>query len=290
MRVLVFGAGGMLGQAVLAEFEKAHDAFGFRWPAVDGIDICDPGAVGEVMLGFAPDLVVNCAAYTDVDGAESHREEAWRVNAWGPWNVGSQIVRNGLENRVAVLHVSTDFVFDGTKGEPYTEYDAPNPVNVYLESNLSGVQALARTGVRHWIVRTQWLYGPNGRHFPGTILRLADQNKPLRVVDDQFGCPTSSVDLAAAMRRIVEECPFGVYHVNNDGETNWHEVARAVLELTGRDPDLVTAIPTDEYPTPATRPARSTLDRMSLRIQGQDRARPWRDALEEYLNTLSTNN
>jgi dTDP-4-dehydrorhamnose reductase len=277
--VLLIGASGMLGRAMAAELRKRGR--GFDAPPRAELDLSDPAKLERGMrVRPLPSLIINCAAWTDVDGAEAHPEEAYRLNAQGAWNV-SEACRGWS---IPLCHISTDFVFDGTKGAPYDEFDVPNPLSVYGRSKWAGEQAVRWTGASVWIVRTQWLYGLHGRNFAYTMLRLASERDCINVVDDQVGAPTYTADLAAVLYTIVTECPCGVYHANNAGEATWYDFARAVLEKAGRDPGIVRPIPTEEYPTPAARPKDSRLDRLSLRMQGKDTARPWQEALDDFIN------
>lgn len=284
MRVLIVGAAGMLGRDATAVFGAAHEVIAAdRAEGYPPIDITDPESVRAALRSAAPDAVLNCAAFTDVEGATRDPDAAHRVNAWGTW----LLARGCAERGVPLCHLSTDFVFDGTKDTPYTEFDAPNPINAYGASKYAGEQALPWARGPQWLVRTQWLYGAHGRCFPETMLRLARERDAIEVVDDQVGCPTWTVDLARMLLAIMEGCPPGVYHVNNAGPCSWYEFARAVLEEAGEDPGKIRPIPSSAYPSPTRRPAHAPLRRYSLELQGKDTARPWRDALRDYLASRS---
>ena len=248
------------------------------------IDITDRHVTTAAIRQAAPELVINCAAYTDVDGAEREPDQAYRINAWGTWNLAAACEAQALP----LMHVSTDFVFDGEKNSPYTEFDRPHPINEYGSSKLAGEHALQWTMRRFWLVRTQWLFGVGGKCFPRTMLNLAAQRDTINVISDQLGSPAYSVDVAAAMKTIAEDCPFGVYHVNNAGECSWSEFAKAIVERGGHNPDMIQPIPSAQYDSPTRRPRRSTLRRLSLEMQGKDNARPWQDALDEYMRAMNS--
>jgi dTDP-4-dehydrorhamnose reductase len=270
----------MLGRDIVAAFGRAGSALSAGRSGGDvTADITDPSSVRDALDAAQPDVAVNSAAWVDVDGAERCPDETWRVNAWGAWNVADACARRGIP----LLHISTDYVFDGTKGAPYTEFDETNPVNVYGASKLAGEHAIARSGASVWIVRTQWLYGAEGNNFPNAILRMLNEGAPIRAVDDQFGTPTYTRDVAEMLRDIVGAAPYGLYHVNNAGGCSRYEFTRAILEAVGRDPALVTPISSAEMARPARRPAGTVLRRLSLEMQRRDHARPWQAALADYL-------
>jgi dTDP-4-dehydrorhamnose reductase len=284
---LVVGAGGMLGSQVLRRRPP-----GIRVIALDraALDIADPAAVDAAVEAASPRVVINCAGFTDVDGCESRREHAFRVNGAGPAHLARAAARRGA----ALLHVSTDYVFDGESDAPYREDDPTAPVNVYGASKLAGERAVLAEGPpERWIVRTSWLYGAGGRHFPGTIARLARERTELTVVDDQRGAPTWTGDLAAALWRIVgaagtAPCAPGTWHVSGQGECSWYDLAVAVVaELRARGATLaverIRPVTTADFPRPARRPRRSRLSTEKFeRAAGPLRA--WRDALSAYFD------
>jgi dTDP-4-dehydrorhamnose reductase len=285
VRTIVFGGNGMLGRDIVAAFRHAGTALSAGRSGGDlTADITDVASVRDALDSAQPDVVVNSAAWVDVDGAERHPDETWRANAWGAWNVADACARRGIP----LCHISTDYVFDGTKGAPYTEFDPTNPVNVYGASKLGGEHAIARSGASAWIVRTQWLYGTHGNSFPGAIVRMLKEGTPIRAVDDQFGAPTYTPDVAEMLRDIVGGAPFGLYHANNAGGCSRYEFTRAILEGMGRDPALVTPIPSTGMARPARRPANTVMRRLSLEMQGRDHARPWQAALQDYLEKRRT--
>jgi dTDP-4-dehydrorhamnose reductase len=278
VKVIVTGAAGMLGCAVLAELERAgHDAVGVD--RNDG-DIGRPGALDHAVRAFAPDWVFHLAAYTRVDDCESHADEAYRVNALGSRNVAVSAARGGA----SLLAVSTDYVFDGLGRRPYREYDEARPRSVYGASKWAGEQAVRELHPRHAIVRTAWLYGAGGVHFVDTILRRARAGEPLRVVDDQRGSPTWTGDLAPALVRLAAGDHFGTFHVTNSGECTWHELASEAVARAGLAVEVARAT-TAEIARPAPRPAYSVLStRMYEEVTGA-RMPAWQDALRRYLES-----
>ncbi len=289
MRILITGAAGMLGtdaRRLLAA--RGHEVIATDiGPAAEGevhpLDITDFGGVRAFFAQARPDLVFHGAAYTHVDNCERDPDLAHRVNALGTWAVASAAEEVGA----ALVAISTDFVFDGTKKTPYTEFDAPAPLGHYGASKLAG-ENLARAACRRtYVVRTSWLYGVHGKNFPYSILKLAQANPSLPVVADQWGTPTYAVDLVEAIADIIETPLYGVYHVTNAGETNWHGFAEAILAKNGLNHVSVVPITSDEYAarfgSPTRRPAYSVLRRYALELQGRDTLRPWEDALDAFL-------
>lgn len=246
------------------------------------LDITDPPAVRAMLTSVRPDLVLHGAALTNVDGCERDPDLAFKINALGTWAVASAAEEVGA----ALVAISTDFVFDGTKGEPYTEFDAPNPISHYGASKLAGENLARQTCRRTYVVRTSWLYGVHGKNFPFTVLNLAKTKPELPIVGDQVGTPTYTVDLVNTIREIVKTNLYGVYHVSNAGETSWAGFAQAVLHKAGLSVP-VRPITSDEYAamfgSPTRRPARSTMRHYALELQGKDALRPWPDALDDFL-------
>ena len=268
MRVLVTGANGMLGQRVVRDAEaRGHEVRGTDLPE---LDLADPGAVGAFLRDAAPDVVVNCAAYTDVDAAETDEERATRVNGEAAGNLA----------RAAgyVVHVSTDYVFPGDATEPYTESSAPSPRTAYGRSKLAGERAVQAAGAQHAIVRTAWLYGAGGNNFVDTILRLGAERDELKVVDDQIGSPTWTGHLAPALLDVAERRDAGVLHATGDGQCSWFDLAREALDTAGVDTRVVPCT-TAEFPRPAPRPAFSV-----LRSERGVTLPPWRDGLTGHLS------
>ena len=276
MRLLVPGGGGMVARMLGAIApSRGHEAVlvpKAQW------DIADPAAAEAALKLHRPDAVVNCAGFTNVDLCETRRDEAFRANAEGP----GVLARASASAGIPFLHLSTDYVFDGAGKSPYPVNAPTGPASVYGQSKLAGEEAVAEA-VGHWVVlRTAWVYGPWGRHFPGTILRLAREQGRLKVVDDQVGSPTYTVDLAEAILGLLEVRARGVVHFTNAGECTWHGFAKEILRLSGLSVP-VEAVPSTAYPRPARRPAYSvlSLDRYTS-LTGR-RSRPWEEALAEFL-------
>jgi dTDP-4-dehydrorhamnose reductase len=270
--VLVIGANGMLG----------HDLMNILTGDVRGVDIADiditsVDSVRRVLLTLKPGVIINVAAYTDVDACESNQEVAMKVNGDGVANLSAVSAEIGAK----LVQISTDYVFDGGKGSPYLEEDPPNPLSAYGRSKLAG-EANARLVTDHLIVRTQWLYGVNGKNFVETMLRIARDRDEVSVVDDQVGSPTWTVDLCLAIRALLEKGCRGTYHAANSGFCSWNEFAGAIFAEAGLNID-VKRLSTMELGRPATRPLYSTLDCGKLSRDSGFRLQPWRDALRNYL-------
>lgn len=271
MRILILGGNGMLGRALAREFA---DEEVIAWDKSQ-LDITDERAVAEHLPMLEPDVVVNAAGYTNVEKAEDEPEEADAVNGHA---VGNLAVAAADAN-IPLLHVSTDYVFDGKQEGGYAEDDEPrNPLCAYGRSKLLGETLLKDTGKDFWLVRTAWLFGPQGRHFVDAILRSAAVKPLVRVVADQHGNPTSAQDLARAIRELIaDRPPFGIYHLVNSGTATWADLAEATLALTGNGA-RVERIPSSAYPVKATRPTWSV-----LRNTKRPPLRPWKEALADYL-------
>jgi dTDP-4-dehydrorhamnose reductase len=269
MRLLVTGAAGMLGRDVVAAAQSAgHDVVAL---ARRDLDIADAAAVRAAIDDARPDAVVNCAAWTDVDGAEEHEADATRINGEGAGNIAAAAP--------FMVHVSSDYVFDGSATAPYVEDDPTGPASAYGRSKLAGEQAVAAAG-DHAIVRSAWLFGP-GRNFVATMLKLAEDRDEVDVVADQIGCPTYTGHLAPALVEIAEGRLAGIFHVAGGGQCSWHELAQAAFEEAGVD-CFANPVTTAEFPRPAPRPAWSVL--RSTRPDAP--VLPyWRHGLTSYLNS-----
>lgn len=242
------------------------------------LDICNLSAVIDATRAVKPQAIINCAAYTKVDACETESELAYAVNGRAPAN----LVTAAAEMSADLLHISTDYVFDGTKNTPYVEDDIVNPLSVYGKSKLEGEKNV-REYDRHYIVRTQWLYGHSGPNFVKTMLRLASERPEVRVVSDQFGSPTTTHDLAMAIAELITASAYGTYHITNAGHTSWYEFARDIFELTKITTPLF-PIKTEEYPVLAKRPAFSPLDNRNWLALGKQPLRRYKEALRAYLN------
>jgi dTDP-4-dehydrorhamnose reductase len=273
MRLLVTGAGGMLGRDVLAAAAAAgHDAV----PATRAeLDVTDADATQAHVAAGRFDAIVNCAAYTDVDGTESDEAAALAVNGIAAGHLARAATAVGAH----LVHVSTDYVFDGTKTTPYVESDPVGPRSAYGRTKLAGEDAIAGVSPEHAVVRTAWLYGAGGPNFVATMLRLADDRDEVSVVTDQLGCPTWTGHLAPVLVQIAERRQAGVQHAAGDGAVSWNGFAQAIFAEAGRDCRVLPTT-TDHFPRPAPRPAFSVL--------GSERADhialpPWRDGLRAHL-------
>lgn len=270
--ILVVGANGMLGHDLI-------DLLGARGHGIDieDIDITDLASVLTVIGELKPEVVINCAAYTDVDGCESNTEKAMAVNGEGVGYLAMACRDLGS----LLVQVSTDYVFDGGKGTPYLEDDAPCPLSVYGESKLAG-EMNAAFAKEYLIVRTQWLYGLHGKNFVETMLRLGAEKDELTVVDDQIGSPTWTVDLARAIIALVDNGCRGVYHAANSEFCSWNGFAKAIFAESGLNV-TVSPMTTDELNRPARRPLYSTLECGKLIRDTGFQPQTWRTALREYL-------
>lgn len=276
MKVLVTGAAGMLGRDIVAEFQRrGHDVIPLDRAR---LDIADLRAVREAIGSLKPDLVVNSAAYTDVDRAESEPDVAMAVNGLGPRNLALACEAQGA----ALMHISTDYVFDGEKAGPYEIWDLPNPINVYGKTKLWGENYVRSLIHRYYIVRTSWLFGAGGRNFISTILHKMRLGHAIRVVSDQVGCPTYTRDLAGACADLAYSGCYGIYHVTNQGATSWEGLAVHVLRACGSDLK-VDPITSNELKRPARRPRNSQLDPAPLKATVGYLPRSWQDAVYEFL-------
>ena len=273
MRILLTGRTGQVGW----ELERALPAIG-EVLATDrhALDLADYDSIRQVIREAKPAVIVNAAAYTAVDRAESEPQLAFAVNASGPAVLAAEAARLGA----LLVHYSTDYVFDGAKAGAYVEDDAPHPLNVYGSSKLAGERAIAAAACRHLILRTSWVYGPQGSNFMLTILRAARERPELRVVDDQVGAPTSSLALARATAQVLRAGAEGLYHMSAAGKTSWCGFARAILARAGLHTPVV-AIRSEEYRAAARRPRNSLLDNSRLRAACGVALAPWEEGLAE---------
>ena len=272
MTWLVIGSRGQLGSDMMALLGER--AVGLDTP---DIDITDVDSVSDAVYDIAPSVVVNCAAYTAVDAAETDEETAAMVKGTGPANIAE------AASQARLIHVSTDYVFDGTARSPYPEDATPNPSSAYGRTKLLGETAV----LRHpdaYVVRTAWLYGVNGQNFVKTMLNLEQTRETLSVVDDQVGQPTWSLDLAEQLILLGEsDAEPGVYHGTNSGQVSWFGFTRRIFELIGADPQRVQPTTTEAFPRPAPRPAFSVLGHERWAAQGLPEMRAWDEALEQAL-------
>jgi dTDP-4-dehydrorhamnose reductase len=293
MRLLLLGGSGQVGTELRAL--AATEGVTLTAPERGEFDLTDRSALVRLISAAPWDAVINAAAYTDVDRAEREEDFAFAVNAEAPSHLAAETARRAIP----LVHISTDYVFDGEKGAPYVEDDMPAPLNAYGRSKLAGERGVSTGNPRHVILRTSWVYSPFGKNFVKTILRLANERDRLTVVDDQRGSPTAARDIAQACLTIAMRCarapaqvPYGIYHFAGAGEATWCEFARAIVALaTDRLPRIpsVEPIRTIDYPTPAFRAADTRLDCTAVAGAFGLVPRPWREALKETLDRLLTN-
>jgi dTDP-4-dehydrorhamnose reductase len=274
----------MLGQDLCPLLATAHEVL--AWNRVEA-DVTDGPALRARILEARPDVLVNCAAATNVDRCETEPDWAYLHNGWGAWSAAAAAAASGAR----LIHVSTDFVFSGETDRSYHEWDATGPLSVYGASKLAGETAALRACSRTSIVRTQWLYGRNGASFPKAILNAARRRPEagLKVVADQFGAPTYTRHLARKLAWLIDWPVDGIYHVNNAGECSRHDWAVELLRLAGFSDIPVAPINASDWPAPAPRPARSTLRRYALELMGQDDLPTWQDGLHDYVTELREN-
>lgn len=279
-RWLVVGANGQLGHDLLEVLANAgHEVVGMDLPE---IDITSDASVAAALAAAEPDVVVNAAAYTAVDAAEDDEATALRVNGDGPAVLAAAVA---AAPGVRLVHVSTDYVFDGSATSPYAEDEPVNPASAYGRTKAAGEQAvLTALPDRGYVVRTAWLYGVNGNNFVKTMLRLEQGHETLSVVDDQRGQPTWSRDLARQIEALASaDAPAGVYHGTSSGDTTWHGFTQEIFRLAGHDPERVLPTTTDKFPRPAPRPAYSVLGHQRWADAGLAPIRSWDEALAEAL-------
>ena len=285
MKVLVTGAGGMLGTDVCTRLaQRGHETIATgRREGLIPLDVTDTQQTRNVIAHYRPDAVIHCAAWTNVDGAESDPDGAYRGNALSAWNVAAAAGEIGAW----AVYVSTDFVFDGAKAAPYTEFDRVNPLGVYGASKEAGEQLFRQTlAARHMIARTSWLFGKHGKCFPKTVLRLAETKPEIPIVADQIGCPTYTPDLADKLIDLIEAPLPGTYNICNEGACSWYDFAVEIVRQAGLSTPVV-PITAAEYAarfnSPTKRPAYSAMRRMALQLRGMDTMRHWHDALTDFL-------
>lgn len=276
MKILVTGAGGMLGQSLTPCLQKrGHKATALP---KEELDVTNMATVKSTLKKLSPDLVIHCAAYTRVDQAEAEPALAYLINGYGTENLAVA----AADNEIPVLYVSSDYVFDGEQNYPYTTWDDTKPLSVYGKSKLAGEKAIERHLSRFYIVRTSWLYGPHGSNFVDTITKMSAERDQLRVVSDQMGTPTCTTTLSEVLADLIATGRFGVYHATDEGVTNWYEFAKEIVKGQPRPVEVV-PIETKDMPRPATRPKYSVLDKTTLINTIGRELVPWRSALADYL-------
>lgn len=293
MKLLVTGGKGQLGCQLKYIIEKNSSDIGeldgrfkscqCKFIDYDELDITNYNEVISFVSSFKPDIVINCAAFTNVDGCESERDIAFKVNTIGPRNLAIACEKYDAK----LLHVSTDYVFNGEGTVPFKEYDIPNPVSVYGKTKLMGEQYVRENCNRYFIVRTAWLYGQWGKNFVYTIMKAAKDKGHLDVVEDQRGNPTYAEDLAHHILKIILTDEYGIYHCTGTGECSWYDFACKIIEYSGIE-CTVSPITSDKIDRAAKRPAYSSLDNMMLRVISQDEMRHWQEALMSFIKKLNS--
>ena len=294
MKILITGSKGQLGSELIRVISDRRSELGaipedFWGAEITGVDIDDLDISDAAALeAFAApcretpfDLIINCAAMTNVDACETDYEAALKGNAAIPWNIARLAETQGAK----LIHISTDYVFDGKSETPYTEQDIPAPGTAYGKTKLLGEEYVARGCRRAFILRTSWLYGRTGNNFVKTILKLASEKGRVTVVSDQSGNPTYANDLAHHILKIGAGDDYGVYHVTGNGICSWYEFAMEIVRLSGRDCEVV-PVTSAEFKRPAPRPPYSAMDHVRLRATVGDEMRPWKEALEAFIKTM----
>jgi dTDP-4-dehydrorhamnose reductase len=279
MKVLVTGSKGMLGVDLTAQLQKeGHNVIGTD---IDSLDICDLDAVTRTIKENKPDIIINCAGYTDVDKCETEVYNAYKVNSTGSENLA--IASNQFD--IPLVCIGSDYIFDGETNKPYIEGDMVNPLNVYGKSKLLGEENVKKHTKKYFILRTQWLYGKHGKNFVKSILTQAEKSGVLTVVNDQFGSPTYTKDLADTICEIIKTSSYGTYHVTNSGICSWYEFTKYIMKLAKINIE-VKPCTSEEFPRPAKRPRYSPLDNLNLRLCNFKALRHYEDALREYLDEI----
>ena len=287
-KILVTGCNGQLGRAIRKEYAGSDEEFVntdvTEGEGVKALDITDVDAVLKMVEETKPEVIINCAAHTNVDACETQWDLAYKINAIGPRNLSIAASKAGAK----MIHVSTDYVFEGNGTRPYTEFDEPNPVSAYGKTKLEGENFVKAFADKYFILRTAWLYG-EGKNFVKTMLRLAETHDEVSVVSDQLGSPTSAVELAKMIHYLEPTENYGVFHATCEGDTNWAEFAEAIFKRAGKN-TKVNHVTSEQYakmnPASANRPAYSILDNYMLRLTSDFRMADWQDALDVYMKTL----
>jgi dTDP-4-dehydrorhamnose reductase len=276
MKVLITGANGQLGRELTKQYKEKSNTELILTDVAD-LDITDVKAVYELVNHHKPEVVINCAAHTAVDKCETDVDMAYKINTIGPKNLAAAANAIGAE----IVQVSTDYVFDGEGDKELTEFDEVNPQTVYGKTKLEGEKVVSKLNPKHYIVRTAWLYG-DGNNFIRTMIKLSETNKTLKVVNDQKGSPTSTVDLARVIINLVENKNYGLFHCTCKGECTWYDLTKKIFKIKDIDTEVLPCT-TDEFPRPAKRPEYSVLRNYRLELTTGDITRSWEEALEEYL-------
>ena len=278
MKILITGSNGMLGHDLENVLKDKHELI---LTTSKTLDITDKDKTMEIIKENNPDIVINSAAYTDVDGCETNQDLAYAVNGYGVENLALAC----REIDCPLVHVSTDYVFDGTARDPIPEDGEIGPISVYGKSKLMGEQAIQEILDKYFIVRTAWLYGINGKNFPKTMLELAENHPEITVVYDEVGTPTYTPDLAYGISELIETDFYGIYHLTNSGSCSWCEFARYIFEIAGRDVNVV-PVTASEFSRPAPRPSYSVLMNKKWIENGFEPLRDYKEAISEYIELI----
>jgi len=294
MKILITGSKGQLGNELQRIIQNGYSEIGQVseniknsevFPLdIDELDITKLEDVKKVLNEIKPDVVINCAAATNVDGCESNQDLAFKINAIGPRNLSIVCEEIGAK----LVQVSTDYVFSGKGDTPLTEYDMTAPYSVYGKTKLKGEEYVREFSSKYYIVRTAWLYGYVGKNFVYTMMRLGAEKEELTVVNDQRGNPTHANDLAHHILKLIETEEYGIYHCTGKGECTWYDFATEIMKLSGRN-CKVTPVTSEQYKTPAKRPEYSSLDNIMLRCTIGDEMRDWKEALASFIENLKEN-
>lgn len=279
MKVLITGANGQLGRELQKQY--ANKDAELILTDVKELDITDVIGVHKFVNEHKPDVIINCAAHTQVDKCEEQIDLAYKINTIGPKNLASAAFEVGAE----IVQVSTDYVFDGEGDKQLTEFDSTNPQTVYGRTKLDGENFVKVLNPKHYIVRTAWLYG-DGNNFVKTMINLSKNHSELKVVDDQVGTPTSTVDLARVIIKLIEDKNYGLFHCTCKGVCSWYEFAKEIFRLKNIDIKVIPCT-TEEFPRPAKRPKYSVLKNYMLELTTGDITRDWHEAIEEYVKELN---
>ncbi len=287
-RIMVTGASGQLGLALYSllkdkpEYELLRtDAVSSEDGAVQALDITKEDEVRAYVEHYAPEIIINCAAFTAVDLCETEEDKAYRINALGPGYLAAAAQKTGAK----LVHVSTDYVFDGRASSPYIEASPMNPASAYGRTKQAGEELVQKNCTKYFLLRTAWVYG-DGKNFVKTMLRLAQNGNKIRVVSDQYGTPTSALELARAIIFLMETESYGIYHATCEGSTNWYEFACTIFQTAGLEVE-VEAISSSEFAAPAPRPMYSILDNKALRERHHYYMKDWKEAFNEYMRDHS---
>lgn len=278
MKILITGSNGMLGHDLIEVLKDKHELL---LTTSKTLDITDADSVMDFIVKSNPDIVINSAAYTDVDGCESNPDLAYNVNGEGVKNLALAC----REVDCPLVHISTDYVFNGQNDRPWVEDDEIGPISIYGKSKLKGEEHIKEILEKYFIVRTAWLYGVNGRNFPRTMLELAQNHSEITVVYDEVGTPTYTPDLAKGISKLIETDYYGTYHLTNSGNCSWCEFARYIFEVADVDVNVI-PVTASEFARPAPRPSYSVLENRNWVENGFEPLRNYKEAIKEYIGLI----